>query len=75
MYLNIGVLKSGLASSSFLKVSCASVLVSWTASSGSVAVVSVLLVLTRDVLGIDGSSSSPLTTRKQRYSDGHSDGK
>lgn len=41
MYLNIGVPRSGLASSSFLKASCASLLVSWTASSGSVVMVAV----------------------------------
>ena len=62
MYLAIGILQSGLALSSFLKASCASLLVLWMASSGSVDVVDVLPVLTRDVLGVDGSSSSPLVS-------------
>ena len=54
MYFPIGILQSGIASSSFLKASCASLLVSQTASSGSVVVVVVFLVLTRDMLGADG---------------------
>ena len=43
-------------------MSCASLLVSWTASSGTVVVVAVLLVLARDVLGVDGSLGSPLVS-------------
>ena len=67
MYLAIGILQSGLASSSFLKASCASLLVSWTASSRTVAVVADLLVLTRDVLGVNGSLSSPLVSSSRSW--------
>ena len=67
MYLAIGILQSGLALSSFLKALYASLLVSWTASSGTVDVVVVLLVLTRAVHGVDGSLSSPLVSSSRSW--------